>query len=236
MCMRFIAALALLLTVDPSGARQPDAAEAADRAVEPPIVIDSESSASDLRSGVTRFSGNVTITRGPMRVNADEGVVRQVDGEMTEIELTGDPTTWADTLEDGTVVTGRADRIHFDIVDNVVTLTGEALLQHEQGRYTGDELVYDLDTESLAGRGTNGNRVRVVIEPDAVDQGRDALDEPADDGDGDAARPADDPADDPAADAAAGPGVEGDTDDDADDGDEPESSDDASGSEDPPAG
>lgn len=226
MCMRFIAALALLLTVDPSGARQPDAADAADRAVEPPIVIDSENSASDLRSGVTRFSGNVTITRGPMRVNADEGVVRQVDGEMTEIELTGEPTTWADTLDDGTVVTGRAERIHFDIVDNVVTLTGDALLQHEQGRYTGDELVYDLDTESLAGRGTNGNRVRVVIEPDAIDQGRDALDQPADDGE----------AADPATGSDSGTGAEGDVDDGAGDGDDPDPPDDASGSEDPPAG
>jgi lipopolysaccharide export system protein LptA len=102
---------------------------------------------------------------------------------MTEIELTGDPTTWEDTLEDGTVVTGEARRIHFDIEQNVVTLTGSARLEHEQGRYTGDELVYDLDTESLAGRGTDGNRVRVVIEPEAVDQGQQSL-EADDNGEG----------------------------------------------------
>jgi lipopolysaccharide export system protein LptA len=198
--MRFIAALALLLGAEVSGAQQPDAGDVAEAAVRPPIVIDSESSESDLRSGITRFSDNVTISRGPMLVFADEGVVRQVDGEITEIELTGSPTEWRDTLEDGTVVTGEAANIRFDVVENVVTLTGSARLQHEQGRYTGDELVYDLDTESLAGRGTEGNRVRVVIEPEALDGESD----PTAPGDEANEAPEDEEADDPADDGDTG--------------------------------
>lgn len=207
MCMRFIAALALLLAIEPSAAQQPADADAV---VRPPIVIDSETSESDLRSGITRFGGNVTITRGPMRVDADQGVVRQVDGEMTEIELTGDPTTWEDTLEDGSVVTGRAERIHFDIVDNVVTLTGDARLVHEQGSYTGEELVYDLDTESLAGRGSDGNRVRVVIEPEAVEDA-----DVSEAGDGDATGTTDEepPADGDAAEAPPEPQADAEPDD-----------------------
>ena len=176
--MRFIALFALLLATSLAGGQatgqEPTAAQAAvDKAidatvVEPPIIIDSDTTRYDLRSGVTRSSGNVTIQRGAMVVNADEGVVHQADGRMTLVELFGSPTTWLDRLDDGSVVEGQAKRIQFDVIENVVTLIGDARLRHEQGEFTGDELVYDLDTESLAGRGSDGNQARVVLEGDSM--------------------------------------------------------------------
>jgi len=172
---RSIAPLILLLGAS-AGAAQESAPAGAEAAPRPPIIIDSESNRYDMRAGVNRFEGNVTIARGPMRVNADEGTVRQADGRITEIELLGSPTTWRDRLDDGTLVEGEAERIHFDVIDNIVTLTGNARLEHERGEYTGDELTYDLDTESLAGRATgDGNRVRVILEPEAVDDGASAI-------------------------------------------------------------
>lgn len=174
--MRFIALPALLLATslaDAQSSGQESTAEAAVQAVEetvvePPIIIDSDTSDSDLRSGITRFSDNVSIQRGAMLVNADEGVVHQVDGRMTLIELFGSPTTWRDRLDDGSIVQGRANRIEFQVDENVVTLSGDARLQHEGGEFTGNQLIYDLDTESLAGRSSEGNQVRVVIEGDTM--------------------------------------------------------------------
>ena len=174
--MRFIALPALLLATSLAGAQDRDpesTAEAVVQAageavVEPPIIIDSDTNQYDLRSGVTRFSDNVTIQRGAMLVNADEGVVHQADGRITLVELFGSPTTWRDRLDDGSIVEGRADRIEFEVIENVVTLTGNARLRHEQGEFTGNQLVYDLDTESLSGRGTDGNQARVVLEGDSM--------------------------------------------------------------------
>lgn len=174
--MRFIALPALLLATSLAGGQE-SAADVADQAVEaatdativePPIIIDSDTSDSDLRSGITRFSDNVTIQRGAMLVNADEGVVHQVDGRIAMIELFGSPTTWRDRLDDGSIVRGRANRIEFQVEENVVTLSGDARLQHEGGEFTGNQLIYDLDTESLAGRSSEGNQVRVVIEGDTM--------------------------------------------------------------------
>lgn len=184
MSKRFIALLALLLATSLACAQetgretgQESAAGAAAQAVdetldatvvEPPIIIDSDTSDSDLRSGITRFSNNVTIQRGAMLVNADEGVVHQVEGRIAMIELFGSPTTWRDRLDDGSIVNGRANRIEFLVDENVVTLSGDARLEHEGGQFTGNQLIYDLDTESLAGRSSNGNQVRVVIEGDTM--------------------------------------------------------------------
>ena len=50
----------------------------------------------------------------------------------------------------------------------MITLTGDARLEHEGGQFTGNQLIYDLDTESLAGRSSDGNQVRVVIEGDTM--------------------------------------------------------------------
>lgn len=174
--MRFIALPALLLATSLAGGQEQgreSAAEAAVQAageavVEPPIIIDSDTSDSDLRTGITRFSDNVTIQRGAMLVNADEGVVHQVEGRIAMIELFGSPTTWRDRLDDGSIVQGRANRIEFQVDENVVTLSGDARLEHEGGQFTGNQLIYDLDTESLAGRSSDGNQVRVVIEGDTM--------------------------------------------------------------------
>lgn len=176
MLMRFIVLPALLLASSFADAQSPDRESSGDAAtrsdeaaiVAPPIIIDSDTSDADLRSGITRFSDNVTIQRGAMLVNADEGVVHQVAGRIALIELFGSPTTWRDRLDDGSLVEGRANQIDYKVIDNVVTLTGDALLQHEGGEFTGNELIYDLDTESLAGRSSDGNQVRVVIEGDTM--------------------------------------------------------------------
>lgn len=174
--VQLIALPALLLATSLAGAQssaQRSSAEAVvqiveEAAVEPPIIIDSDTNEYDLRSGVTRFNDNVTIQRGAMRVNADEGVVHQDDGRITLVELFGSPTTWRDRLDDGSIVEGTAERIEFQVIENVITLTGNARLRHEQGEFTGNQLIYDLDTESLSGRGSDGNQARVILEGDSM--------------------------------------------------------------------
>lgn len=178
--MRFIALPVLLLATSLSGGQesgQESTAQVVDQTVEdaidtttvePPIIIDSDTNQYDLRSGVTRFSDNVTIQRGAMLVDADEGVVHQADGRITRVELFGSPTTWRDRLDDGSIVEGKADQIEFQVIENVVTLSGNARIRHEQGEFTGSQLVYDLDTESLSGRGSDGNQARVILEGDSM--------------------------------------------------------------------
>ena len=165
--MRFIAP-AVLLANSLCGVQETAAQDIDEAEVDPPIIIDSDTNQYDLRTGVTRFSDNVTIQRGAMRVKADEGVVHQADGRITLVELFGKPTTWRDQLDDGSIVEGQAEHIQFEVIENVITLIGDARLQHEQGQFTGDQLVYDLDTESLAGRGSDGNQARVILEGETI--------------------------------------------------------------------
>lgn len=138
----------------------------------PPIEIEAENSDYDLRTGVSQFFDNVVITRGQMVVHADSGTLFQRDGRISRVELRGSPSTWRDVLEDGTELNGEAAQIHFDVTGNVVTLTGNARIHHVQGEFTGDELIYDLNNESLLGRSAGESRVRVIIEPGALPERR----------------------------------------------------------------
>lgn len=158
---------ALLLALGQTTAQ--DAIEVVDDTA-PPIVIDAEHTDYDLRAGITRFRERVTIQRGAMLVNADEGRIFQQEGEITVIELAGNPATWEDRLDDGKMVHGQARDIHYDVIENLLTLTGEARLRHDNVDWSGDRLVYNLDTESLSGSGSSGERARVVIEGDAMRQ------------------------------------------------------------------
>lgn len=126
------------------------------------ITIDARDSELEARTGITRLIGDVVITRGPMEVRADHGVVVYADNRLTEVELTGDPCTWKDRLEDGTEIFGEAQTIEFDIASNTVRFSGNAYVRHPQGDITGDVLTYNLDTETLS-----GTRTRHVIEPAA---------------------------------------------------------------------
>lgn len=149
-----------------------DAQDAPAPAPPPPIEIEAENSDYDLRTGVSHFIDNVVITRGNMIVHADIGTLYQTEGRISRVELRGTPSTWRDVLEDGTELTGEATNIHFDVATNIVTLSGNAWIRHAQGEFTGDELVYDLNNESLFGRSAGDNRVRVIIESGALPQRR----------------------------------------------------------------
>lgn len=159
-----IALLTLSPSLAPAQAAEVDEPETA--VSQAPIIIDSERGETDLRTGITRVQENVSIQRGAMFVEADTGEVIRRDGRISVVELTGNPVKWQDRLEDGSEVRGESQKIHFDVIENVVTLTGNARLVHERGEFNGDELVYDLDTENLVGRASEGNRVRVIIEPE----------------------------------------------------------------------
>ncbi|OAB57069.1 hypothetical protein AY599_21035 [Leptolyngbya valderiana BDU 20041] len=155
------AGIALLLLL--AGSLETPVAWAQDEAAaEPPIEIFGDNGRLDVPSGAYVLNGNVRILRGTLSVYADEA--RSFNGESGEIErveLYGTPTRWDDVLEDGSEVRGQSDEILYDFISNLITMRGNAEIVNVQGRFSGNQLVYDLDTQNLVGDGG----VRLLIEP-----------------------------------------------------------------------
>lgn len=141
---------------------------------EQPINIVADTSEVDAKTGYTRITGGVVITQGSLLVNADEARVYVNEGKVNRVELDGGPATWQQNLESGERMNARASHIDYRVPDGVIELTGNALVNHPQGEISGASLQYELDTEKLRGfsqNGPGGDRVRIRIEPDAVESG-----------------------------------------------------------------
>lgn len=135
----------------------------------PPIGIDADSGNLDVRTGAYHLTGNVTITRGALVVQADEArSFSDAAGDVERIELYGQPTTWRDVLEDGSDVDGESDEIVYDFTQNIITMLGNARIRNVQGAFSGSKLVYDLDSQNLVGDGG----VRLIIEPATAERAR----------------------------------------------------------------
>lgn len=137
-----------------------------------PIGVDAESLKSDNERGVAQLEGNVRITRGEMEVLADEGFAYRGDNGYERIELFGSPVRWRTVTEEGGETTGSSNQVVYDLLGRTVTLIGDAHIEEPRGTYSGERLVYNLDTESVRGEGG----VRLSIEPEVVDnpEGSDA--------------------------------------------------------------
>lgn len=142
---------------------------------EQPINIVADTSEVDAKTGYTRITGGVVITQGSLNVNADEARVYVVDGKVNRVELDGRPATWKQQLDNGEDMNARALHIDYKVPVGIIELTGDALVNHPQGKISGASLLYELDTEKLRGfskQNSNDNeRIQITIEPSAVDDG-----------------------------------------------------------------
>ncbi|GAB4188234.1 MAG: hypothetical protein Tsb002_14390 [Wenzhouxiangellaceae bacterium] len=135
-----------------------------------PLNITADTSEVDAKTGFTRITGGVVITQGTLVVHADEARVFVNEGRVNRVELDGEPATWEQQLESGEAMDARAAHIDYDVPAGMIELTGDARVDHPQGEISGARLQYELDTEKLRGLGQGSDRVRIRIEPDAIDQ------------------------------------------------------------------
>ena len=165
---------------------------------EQPVDLTADQSEFDAETGFTLIIGNVVIHQGTMEIHSDEARVFMQDGRMSRILLDGDPATWRQQLESGEWMDAESLQIDYDVNAEQILLLGNAVVDHPQGKITGDRISYDLAAEKLRGDSSNGGRIRMRIEPDVVENGNstvpvnnntgsaessDAIDQPNDDSD-----------------------------------------------------
>ncbi|MEE4303190.1 MAG: lipopolysaccharide transport periplasmic protein LptA [Wenzhouxiangella sp.] len=135
-----------------------------------PIGVEAENAAYDAGEDATRLQGNVHITRGEMEVNADEAFAYRGEDGYERIELFGSPVRWRTVTEEGGETTGYSNQVIYSLLERTVTLIGNAHIEEPRGTYSGERLIYNLDTERVRGEGG----VRLSIEPEVVNGEEDA--------------------------------------------------------------
>ena len=168
---------ALLLAL--SGACAPAAwADKADRNQPMTIAADQQSTI-DLLKQVVVFSGNVVITQGTLRINADRVEVRETPEGFRTALATGNPASFRQKRDGADeTIEGYADRVEYDGQADTVHFIGHAKVRRLRGATVADEIngnqiSYNNVAEQFSVQGGPTNvspsnpegRVRAVLTP-----------------------------------------------------------------------
>jgi lipopolysaccharide export system protein LptA len=113
----------------------------------------------------TTLSGGVKIIQGTLNIDADRAVISFKDGDPAQAVLTGSQAVLRQQMDNGTPMTARADRIDYDMLADVVVLSGNYTVTTTRGSTSGQRLTYNLKSGQVDSGGQDGGRVRMRILP-----------------------------------------------------------------------
>ena len=132
-----------------------------------PIKLLADKATYSERTGITSYSGTVVITQGTFKMSADNITVNLSEGRsINSAVATGRPATMQQvvTQEKG-LAKGQANKIDYNAVNGIITLTGNARLVQNGASFAGNVIRYSLkagDVEATAG---GNQRVELVFPP-----------------------------------------------------------------------
>jgi lipopolysaccharide export system protein LptA len=131
---------------------------------EKPIEMFSEDFAQDVVRGITSYIGNAKIMQGSLIIEAGRIDVFYEDGQVVRVLAIGPPSTFKDTpSEEVGAVYAQGNQVDYNLLTNIVVVTGEALFSNKGSEVSANVIEFDL--ERGAANATGG--VRHVIQPPA---------------------------------------------------------------------
>lgn len=123
-----------------------------------PVEMTADALSVDQATGQAKFTGNVVIGQGQMRLSAQEVTVTYAAGGQQKIKsLTA---TGGVTLASGSDAAEAREAV-YDVETGNITLTGDAIVTQGQNVLAGDRLEVNLAT----GTANVSGRVRTVLQP-----------------------------------------------------------------------
>lgn len=121
-------------------------------------------------NGVSVLTGGVVITQGSLDIRAARADIHQRGSEPVRAVLTGNQATLKQQMDDGSWMTAKADRIDYDMVTDVIVLTGNYTVTTPRGSTRGQRLTYNLKSGRVDSGGEGSGRVSMTIVPKAAQQ------------------------------------------------------------------
>jgi lipopolysaccharide export system protein LptA len=132
-----------------------------------PIHIESDQQSLDMQGNIVTFTGSVVVTQGSIKINADKVVVTRPGGEKGKevIDGFGNPATFYQMQDSGKPVKGHASKMHYELQNDFVVLTGNAYLEQLDSNITGDKITYLVKEQKMQAFSEKGKRVTTVLVP-----------------------------------------------------------------------
>ncbi len=132
-----------------------------------PIKLLADKATYSERTGITSYSGAVVITQGTFKMSADNITVNLSQGRsINSAVATGRPATMQQvvTQEKG-LAKGQANKIDYNAVNGIITLTGNAKLVQNGASFAGNVIRYSLQAGDVEATAGGNQRVELVFPP-----------------------------------------------------------------------
>lgn len=119
--------------------------------------------------GDSTFTGNVAIAQGSLRIGAAEMVITRAKGDVSRIRFQGQPASMQQENDNGAQMRAQADKIDYDVSAELVTLTGNVVVNQDGNDLRGQNIVYNLKDERLNATGADSGdgRIQMTLKPRA---------------------------------------------------------------------
>ena len=143
--------------------------------VNQPINIVSDNQSLDMEKSVVTFTDNVVITQGSIVIKANKVVITrpaEKSGKKETVEAFGTPVTFHQQLDNGPPIDGKANKVHYDLGNEFLTLTNNAELKQLDSKINGSVITYDVKKQQLKANGNGKSRVTTVLIPSQLQQAK----------------------------------------------------------------
>ena len=136
-----------------------------------PITIEADRATLSEKQGVSTYSGNVVLTQGGIKINADKVIVHHDQGKLTHVTATGEPVRYFQQGESQALdIHGEANTMEYFATEERLLLIESAKLTQGGNAFSGNRIEYDTQREvvTAAVAETGEERVQVTIQPNSL--------------------------------------------------------------------
>ncbi len=128
-----------------------------------PIEVAAESSVFDQKRNIQILKGNVVITQGSLKIEADEITVSLKNNALDTIIAKGSPTRFSQLNDEGEKSVGTCTRLEYHARKDLLQLEGDAKLAQPGSSLTGQNIEFDTAASVVRAKGNKNERVRIII-------------------------------------------------------------------------
>jgi len=135
------------------------------------LFMEAESLEADELKGTLKYSGDVKMSQGSMRILADTVIIHGDGDQATKVIAIGRPALFQQTPNVGAEpVKARAAELEYTVSSKSLSLQGDAEIEQEGQSLSGSYIEYDVQNSvvkagSEPAEGNEKKRVRMVISP-----------------------------------------------------------------------
>ncbi len=143
----------------------------AEAASAPPIHIEADSVELDEQSGIGTYMGNVKLSQGNLRIDANSIRVFTDKKNLKKIVAEGSPAifTQTDPTNEKPPIKAFARKIEYRATDKTLALFDQVKLQQGENIFTGDIIHYDIEHNVMKAEGSlKTGRVQATIQVESI--------------------------------------------------------------------